>query len=510
MYLGQIKKILTLKTVSVLGVLVLALFLRTYNINNHVLFTIDEEYLFNFAQTIVDDFHVIFSGMTISVGFYMGPFWIYLTSFFLYFFKDIIFFGYLAAILGTVTTLLIFITGTNFFNFKVGLLSSLLYATLPLIVFYDQRYWNNTPIPFLSIIMLLSLVNTFKNQKWWIIFALAFGFIFHTNLSLFPFALTAIIVLYYQRKKISRKIIFLSFAAFILIYSPLLVFDYYHNWDDLRFPIRALNQQNGAGNSSLNVGAHTNALLQALGRVWYLNPGANFVDEVHWGCTSLSASGVEPKVDQVTTRTNTPLWLGGLFLLFFSWFLLKKENFKRNELKIISFIIFLFLTFFLIFPGGAFEYYLLGVFPLLVFLPPLLWESLSGIKKAVAALVIVLMVLLGINTVLKSNTSLGLADQKNVIFEVMKVVGDKSYKLVESGGCRRYAGWRYLFKMYGKVPVESSIDSTFGWLYPQELTKKKADYLVIVSEKRIDPNLVIKGASEVQSGGFKAYVIKSQ
>src|SRR3989338_5165075 len=159
--------------IAVILILLLAAILRFYNLPSSFVFAGDEEHQAILAQTIIKHFHIIWIGVNAAhLGFYLGPFWVYFTSIWLYLSNgNPLITGYVSSFIGVTTTLLVIITGSALFNRRTGLLTGMLYASLPLIVYSDQKYWNPTPIPFLSLLMLLSLWKSKQNQKWLIIFA---------------------------------------------------------------------------------------------------------------------------------------------------------------------------------------------------------------------------------------------------------------------------------------------------------------------------------------------------
>lgn len=506
----KIKKADVVKIIPVGLVILLSAFLRFYNLNQTFVFTIDEEYLTTFAQTVVDNFHVLWIGMSISNGFYLGPLLIYITAFFLSISEsNPLFLASVTAFLGVLSTLLTFLVGWKMFGYRVGLLAGLLYATSPLIVFFDQRYWNDSPVIFLSLVMIFSLYQTLRSPKWWIVFAIAAGLMFHTHLSIFPYLFLAVFIFLKKFREVPKKIFAISLAVFLMLYSPLLVFDYFHNWDNLRLPLRLIQGEH-AVSSEGNISDRFQVLFQTLGRLFYLSPYSLTVDENHWGCTGLSKNGVPVEIDKTSTHTVPPIWLSGIFLGVLIWFLSVKKTWKKPERKILAISIILLFASFLLFSTGALEYYLLGVFPLLLFLPAILISDLPGVLQKIGYVLVLTVAGLGIFTVINTNSSLGIGSQHEIVKGVMGVVGNDPFELKELGGCRGYAGWRYLFFAFGRAPARASIDSTYGWLYPKQISSGPVRYSVIVVESRALPNVNYPGAVEITKGGFKAFVLRNE
>lgn len=505
----EMKLYLKLQLLLILLILSLAAFLRLYNINQLFVFTIDEEYLFNIAQSIVDNFHIIWIGMTNSNDFSLGPLWIYFTSFFLVLGgNDPLILAYVSVAVGVLTTLAVFITGTTLFNFRVGAIASLLYAALPLTVFYDQRNWNNTLIPLMSVSLVLLSYLTVRSAKWWIGIALVFGLMFHTQISIFPYLLIAVLMFIKQRKKISKKVVLASLLVFVVLYSPLIAFDYFHKGSNITAPFKFTKDKASKISLQQRLPDHILVYSETVGRIWYLNPGSINVDENNWGCTSISKNGVSETVDLTSTRTHPlPLVVVGSLLLII-WFLVKPSTWKSLNSKLLAASLLLLSGSFLILPIPPLEYYLLPIFPLLVFIPAVLIDKFRGKWYALSFVLIMVVVILGINTILTSKPDLGIGSQKKIVGEVTKIIGDKPFALSEDGGCRRYAGWRYLFKVYGNTPAKSSIDNTFGWMYPQELSNTPVQYNVMVTEIRSGKLVEEQNKMVISAGGFRAYVTK--
>src|SRR3989338_10242403 len=78
------------------------------------------------------------------------------------------------------------------------------------------------------------------SSKWWLLFAVSYGMIFHVHLSLFLTILVAIYWGYIQRESLSKKVFLLSVLTFLLVISPLIAFDYFHKGSNITAPIRIL------------------------------------------------------------------------------------------------------------------------------------------------------------------------------------------------------------------------------------------------------------------------------
>ncbi len=492
----------------VILILLLSAILRFYNLPNSFVFAGDEEHQAILAETIVKHFHIIWIGVNAAhLGFYLGPYWVYFTYFWLVLSKgDPLITGYVSSTIGVLTTLLIILVGKDLFSKKVGLLAGLLYATLPLIVFFDQKYWNPTPIPTLSLLMLLSLFKLKKSPKWAILFAGCFGLIFHIHLSLVPLLLIAIFWLIKQKIKLPKRIVFLSVITFLIMIAPLIAFDYFHKGSNFTTPLR-YGEITADYRNKINPAHHFKALFETLGRIWYLKPFGNNSDELITSCTNTSRID-NPSVEGISKRFNPPIFLSlfGVFILL--TFLFNKTTWKKDATTLLGLFIFTMIISFLLFPGGAFEYYLLGVFPLLLFLPGILSYFFPKLRYLIV-LLLVLISLLGIKAVITNQPEFGLEVKKSLIKQVSSIIDNQPFELKQTGVCHFYEGWRYLFILNGKKPERSDSDSGLGWLYHDEITQRPAQYTVILSEDRVPINFDPKNAKIIKQGGFSAYIFKN-
>ncbi len=494
--------------IIILVILLIAAALRFYNLPEVFVFAGDEEHQAILAQSIVKDFHIIWIGVNAAhLGFYLGPYWTYFTAFWLWISSgDPLITAYVASTIGVFTTLLIILTGSALFSKRVGLMAGLLYATLPLIVFSDQRYWNPSLVPFLSIILYFSLCKLKQNPKMAILFGAGFGMVFHTHLSLVPLILVAVFWTIWQKVKLSKKIIFLSVIAFIIVMLPLIAFDYFHKGTNISTPLR-WREISAESVNRINPAHHFQALFQTMGRIWYLKPYTNNADEVIAPCALSSRTDTKPELDRISRRFNPPFLLSFVGLAILLIFLINKATWKKQNNLLLALFILTIITFFLLFPGAAFEYYFLGIFPLLTFLPGILTDYFKNFKFLIYFMVF-LVSILGIFTVLTNNNEFGYTIKRSLVRQVEAVVGNQPFDIKQAGICHAHEAWRYLFVLDNKKPERSDSDAGLGWLYADEITQKPTKYTVVFSEARVPVNFDVSSAGVISLGGFNAYIFE--
>lgn len=488
-------------------ILILAAFLRFYNLPENFVFAGDEEHQAILAQGIVKDFHIIWVGVNAAhLGFYLGPYWAYFTAFWLWISNgNPLITGYIASSIGVITALLVIFTGTALFNKKTGLLAGLLYSVSPLMVFFDQKYWNPTLLPALSLLMLLSLGKLKQNPRMLILFSAGFGLLFHTHLSLVSLLFVAIFWILKQKVKFSAGVIFLSLVTLLAMLFPMIAFDYFHKGTNITTPLR-FTEISADPVNKVNPKHHFKAFFETLGRIWYLAPFTSSSDEVITSCTSSSRVGSPPTAG-ISKRYNPPFWLSMIGLSVLLIFLLNLKTAVNKNSALLALFILITSVSFLLFPGGAYEYYLLGIFPLLTFLPGLIVD-VSRLKFLIYPAVFLTSVL-GIFSIVTNNPEFGLKTKNTLIKQTIAIIGDQTFDLKQTGICHFYEGWRYLFILNGQRPERSDSDAGLGWLYPEEITQNDTKYTVVLSEKRVPINFDLKDAQIIESGGFRAYVFRN-
>ncbi|QQG47615.1 MAG: glycosyltransferase family 39 protein [Candidatus Woesebacteria bacterium] len=489
-----------MKKYVLLLILTLAAVLRLLTLPRLMVFTPDEEYLVYIAQTLIKHFHIIWIGVSaLGLDFYMGPFWIYIISPFLSIAHgDPLVLGVMTSLIGVGTSFLLYVVGGKLFNRKVGLIAALLYASSSLLVYYDQQPYPPA-VSFLSLLMFFALYKTKFSNKWWIVFSILYGFVFHIHLSLFLIIFVAIYWAYLRKRVLNKKVIILSIVSFLVTISPLIFFDYFHKASNVTVVFRII-QTFGKSKTSVDVGTRVNNLAQAFGRIFYLKPERNNADEILYPCI----------IDPLSTTTKLNLIFCSVILIFFLSFFTKKDVWRDERKRLIllfslAFLIpFLFMKIF-----NPIEYYLLGFFPIMILAISVKLTNFNKNLRPVLYFIVLFLVLHGIYTVLVARGDYGVNSKKVLINKVMEVVGNEPYELSEAGACHGYEGFRYLFSAYGKRPARSSEDSNFSWLWRDEVSNTPVKYKVLITETRANVVAPLDYKEKISEGGFTAYVYLS-
>jgi 4-amino-4-deoxy-L-arabinose transferase-like glycosyltransferase len=485
-------------------------------------FGFNEEYQASLAKSIVNDFHPIWIGVSAAhLDFYTGPLFTYFTAFWLYVSGgDPLITSYVSAGIGIISCMLVFWLGRLVFNYWTAITAAILYAASPLLVFYDQKYWNPTPNTLLSLIVIISTVLAQKNRWWWAVFFACFSLIFHADLAAGPVVIPGLWLFIKQIRLIPKRVILWSLSVFLLIYSPLLVFDYHHNFSNLTTPFRLGGVIKDIDNSA-SLGNHALVLANSVSRLWYLNFNPEATDESLATCDPLPFGLGRVHRNYPNNRTIPGTEFQFITVLLCAIYLSLICFDKEWNVRFLGWVVIVFLTLFMFFPGGTFEYYLLTIYPLLLFLPGYLYTKVTGWPRLTIIVWVIIVVVLGIISILTAKAEYGLSVKKELIAEVSMVTQKRPFELWERGQCHGLEGWRYLFRAYGQVPVKASIDSTLGWIYPNEISSNpKSEVQVVIVESRYPMRLEslhplestgtlnesIKLLKVITKGGFTAYV----
>ena len=223
-----------------IGILLLAAFLRLYHISDYMTFLGDEGRDVLVAKNMLEG-HLTLLGPRSSAGdFFMGPAYYYMITPFLWLFGlDPVGPAVMVALVGIVTVFLVYFVGKKFFNERAGLYAAALYAVSPLVISYSRSSWNPNVLPFFSLILIYSLYKAVE-EKSWKYFLLA-GFCLGISLQLHYLALflgvvTAayVFVSWWRQKKRKIQALVSHYAqvllGFIIGFSPFLAFEARHEF----------------------------------------------------------------------------------------------------------------------------------------------------------------------------------------------------------------------------------------------------------------------------------------
>ena len=211
------------------AVIVVAVFLRFWQIRNYVVFLGDEGRDMIVMREMIREKRPTFLGPTASVGgFYLGPIYYWMAAPFLLLWRfDPVGPAYFVAAIGVATVILLykFIRDVGFWP---AILASSLYATAPLILRYSRSSWNPNPLPFFALLLIYFLYLGIKKQKFihFLLAGAAFGVCIQLHyLATILLAIAAPVVIVNTNFRKWPLFFILASSGFLITFAPFLLFE---------------------------------------------------------------------------------------------------------------------------------------------------------------------------------------------------------------------------------------------------------------------------------------------
>ena len=235
-----------LEAILVALIIIAALFFRLYRIDEYMTFLGDEGRDVRIVRDIISKGNLVFIGPQMSVGnTYLGPLYYYMMApaLFLANFNPA---GpaIMIALLGVVTIFLTWYMGRVWFGKTAGILAALFYAISPIAIIYSKSSWNPNPMPFFALICMWGIYQVKNRHYFWLpIVAVSFAAalqMHYLGLLLFP---TLFIYWVWSMKELNndekaknlhQKYLLWSVAIFLILISPLVLFDLKHNFLNIK------------------------------------------------------------------------------------------------------------------------------------------------------------------------------------------------------------------------------------------------------------------------------------
>lgn len=213
---------------SLLGVILLALFLRIYKLKDYLSFIGDQGWFYVSAKEIAQG-SIPLIGITAShTWLYQGPLWSYMLFPVLKISNyDPIWGAYLSVFLGILTVIAIYFVGRDMLGItKTGIVSALIFATSPLVILHSRLPYHTSPLSLFTLLFIYSLYKYSKgNKNYLILTAFSLGLLYQLQLSTMVFWVLAGIIIFLV-KKFDIRLFFLSAVSFIIAIFPFIIYDF--------------------------------------------------------------------------------------------------------------------------------------------------------------------------------------------------------------------------------------------------------------------------------------------
>jgi len=453
-------------------IFIFSAFIRFYNLDKLAFFTYDQarDALY-IKRIIVDHKFRLISTQSSVPGLYNGPAYYYLMAPFLWLFKlnpvgvdfGVAFFNLMAVLL------FYFLVKKVTSNILISGLATILFSFHPQIVFQSRFGWNPNLLVFFSLVFAFSFwcLKNGKKYAWFFLF-FSLAILLQLHYSALAFLPIGLFWVFYFRKKLTfDRFFWLSLFLFLLMMSPLLLFDLRHNFVNIK-AVWLYLQRGSPG--KIPPPPFFDGLSQKLA---YILPNMVF--------------GID----------NHLLSLASILILFFVVFLVYK---KSQKLKEGLFLVFSWLIVGVLFSscyrGSFFNFYLTFLyscgFLILAFLGDFLWQK----RKIGKVILIVVFISIFIKNVRRisifnplSRTIDDLKKESQII--ARNIPSDKTFNLAAILDGERFdhnaVDYRYFLETFYQ---KKSLD----W---EPIDYQRAEILYLISDEEIENPLMV-GVMEVR------------
>ena len=216
----------------IIVILVISAFFRLYKIGSYMEWLGDQGRDMIIIRDFLKHGNFFFIGPATSIGnMYLGPYYYYLVAPFLLLFNfNPIGPSIFVALLGVLTTYLLYFIGKKWFNKTTGLISALLFAISPVAIKYNTFSWNPNIMPLFALLFIYFFFTAIFEKKYkYFIFAVL-AFIGCINSHYFALTLLPLVGFYWliSYKKEYWKPTILAAIIFIISLTPQVLFDLKH------------------------------------------------------------------------------------------------------------------------------------------------------------------------------------------------------------------------------------------------------------------------------------------
>lgn len=223
-------------------VIILALGVRLFRIVDYMTFLGDEGRDVRIVRDLITKGDLVFIGPMTSVGnMYLGPLYYYMMAPALFLSRlNPVGPAMMNAILGTLTIFLTWFVGRQWFGKWVGLIAALLFALSPVAIIYSRSSWNPNPMPLFALLCIWGIYEVWRNKKYFWLPIIGVSFAFALQMHYLGLLLAPTLGLFWllsylrlnksaEEKRVLIKHTLFAVIAFLVLMSPLLLFDLKHN-----------------------------------------------------------------------------------------------------------------------------------------------------------------------------------------------------------------------------------------------------------------------------------------
>lgn len=224
-----------------------AAFFRLYKIEGYMTFLGDEGRDAIVVKDILTKFDLPLLGPPTSIGnMYLGPLYYYMMAVSMAIsWLNPVSSAVMVALVGTATVGFIYYFCRIWFGKSAAIFSAILYSVSPVNIIYSRSSWNPNPAPFFALLALFGFYQAHKsrNYLWFVLTGISIAFCIQMHyLALILIPIYGILWFYELNSNTSKKLQINLFwhssifavVAFLFLMSPLVIFDFRHNFMNYR------------------------------------------------------------------------------------------------------------------------------------------------------------------------------------------------------------------------------------------------------------------------------------
>jgi hypothetical protein len=322
-----------------------------------------------------------------------------------------------------------------------------LYATSPLVVFFDRMPFDPSPIPFFTVLYLFALVKWLKgNLNYFPIILLLLSILYNLELATFTLAFPFVLIFAYGclKKKnwvkglLNKKLILFSFVLPLIAMLPILVYDF----------------SNGFKQTVVFLGWTFYKPFSFL----FSHQSGNLVENLSVVAV-FGLQNLQKLIFQESLLMSLILFMAGICLISFQVF----KNRKLDEAKTILLFLLGISLLGIIVNQTPSDAYLPIVLPFVIFVIAILFAQMLKIRllKYIAVSLLVLIIIFNSYTVFKNNLVPNFTSRINAVDEIIKLANNREYNLVGKGAGSQFSSFtmNYEYLLWWKGRPVSNVNA---------------------------------------------------
>ena len=418
----MLKKFLNkyIKFIPIILIILLAIFLRQYNLEKRTLFDADQEEIAGRAKELLSGHPVLLGPKTSLGGFSIGPGFTYLWGLTSIFTKgDPIAGTYTSIFLGVCFILLIYFFTRKIYSEKTALVLSLISAVSLTLVVWDQSPWAPSLFYLAELLVIYGVYVSDKKPFGIFISFLGFAIGFQAHFAIFLLVPAAFIYWFLFKPKIDRKWIICSLLITIIGLLPDIIFDVTHQFVNFE---RLLS-------------------IFKLAIVGIPPPASKIIITLISNSVSFYYMSFPETLRIVLFIVMVTVGIFGVV----------KETKYRKVLLLSLLFLFIPFIFFLFYRSNFSEYYLMSALPPFIILSGYIIEKINRYFVATLAL-IVFLAFINIRSWETHTRPINLWAKRQAVQTIIQMGGKSGYGVSLSVDAGYEFGYKFLFDYYGATP----------------------------------------------------------